>query len=124
MENTKITVGFLPSKLKDVLGCEFKRKQNVYLLSKKQEELSKKYPTSLESKVDEMAHLLYYPDYAIYDKKEKSLFLIRDYQRDGKFQKVVLHLSKKEGWNIADLVPLSYPLLEEINKIGSLTRLN
>lgn len=124
MKNNKITVGFLSSKLKDVLGGDFKRKQNVYLLENEQEELSKRYPSSFEAKVEEITHLLYYPDYVLYAKKEKSLFLIRDYQRDGKFQKVVLRVANKGEWDIAELTSLSPTLLEHINSLGTLTRLN
>jgi hypothetical protein len=124
MKNNKITVGFLSSKLKDVLGGDFKRKQNVYLLENEQEELSKRYPSSFEAKVEEITHLLYYPDYVLYAKKEKSLFLIRDYQRDGKFQKVVLRVVNKGEWDIAELTSLSPTLLEHINSLGTLTRLN
>lgn len=124
MKNNKITVGFLSSKLKDVLGGDFKRKQNVYLLENEQEELSKRYPSSFEAKVEEITHLLYYPDYVLYAKKEKSLFLIRDYQRDGKFQKVVLRVVNKGEWDIAELTSLSPTLLEHINCLGTLTRLN
>ena len=122
--SNKITVGFLSSKLKDVLGSDFKQKQNVYLLVTQQEELSRKYPSSYKAKVEEISHLLYNPDYVLYAKKEKSLYLIRDYQKEGKFQKVVLSLTNFGEWDIKELAPLTLPILEKINNLGQLRRLN
>jgi hypothetical protein len=122
--SNKITVGFLSSKLKDVLGSDFKRKQNVYLLVTQQEELSRKYPSSYKAKVEEISHLLYNPDYVLYAKKEKSLYLIRDYQKEGKFQKVVLSLTNFGEWDIKELTSLTLPILEKINTLGQLRRLN
>ena len=122
--SNKITVGFLSSKLKDVLGSDFKQKQNVYLLVTQQEELSRKYPSSYKAKVEEISHLLYNPDYVLYAKKEKSLYLIRDYQKEGKFQKVVLSLTNFGEWDIKELTSLTLPILEKINNLGQLRRLN
>lgn len=122
--SNKITVGFLSSKLKDVLGSDFKQKQNVYLLVTQQEELSRKYQSSYKAKVEEISHLLYNPDYVLYAKKEKSLYLIRDYQKEGKFQKVVLSLTNFGEWDIKELTSLTLPILEKINTLGQLRRLN
>lgn len=92
MEETSLKIGRVNRKIEKAVGHEFGKDVAVYLSNGALDELASKWPDVYLGRIEEMGRIISSPDYASYCAKRKTLFLIKEYLRNGEFRKVVMEI--------------------------------
>jgi hypothetical protein len=82
---------------KSALGKIFGEEVWIYLLAEDLDKMASKWPTIYLSRISEASKIIKTPDYAAYLEKENTLYFIKEYLKDGDFQKVALSVKKDKA---------------------------
>jgi hypothetical protein len=85
--------------------------------------MAAKWPSVYLARLEEASKIIKTPDYASYVPEKKTLFLIKEYLRDGEFTKVALEIEKDKDWHLKLIYVLNALKAHEIDQAGGIKRI-
>jgi hypothetical protein len=122
MDKEPVKLGRINRAVEKALNEDFGEEVWIYLLAEDLDKMASKWPTIYLSRISEAAKIIKSPDYAGYVEKKQTLYFIKEYLKDGRFQKVALSLVKEGQWHLKELFALNEEKSEEIAREGYLAR--
>lgn len=117
MENEPIKIGRVSRSIEKAVEVSFQGSCFVYLGEEKLDALAKSFPSSYLRRVEGMSEIIKKPSFAAYDKNGNTLFIIKEYVKDGVFSLLGMSLSQSEnGWEAGDLFKVNEEKALEIDK--------
>jgi hypothetical protein len=122
MDNEPVRLGRLNRAIEKAVESDLGPDVAVYVQNAELDSFASKWPEAYLTKLNEAGKILKDPDYAAYSPKKKTLFLIKEYLKDGEFRKVVLELEKENAWDLKLIYALTSEKAQEINSDSPLRR--
>ena len=92
------------------------------MTAKDVDEMAAKWPSIYLSRLSEASRIIKRPDYASYCASKKTLFLIKEYLKEGEFTKVALEIENDGQWHLKLIYALSALKAKELNAEGPIER--
>jgi hypothetical protein len=124
MEEEPLKLGRLSAHLEKTVGHDFGTNIFVFVSAEKLDEMAQKWPDSYLGKVEEISRIIRHPDYVAYAEKEATLFLIKEYIKDGLFRKVVVDIKAGNRLLYGDTKILTDALSTEISSKSLIKKIN
>ena len=122
METESLKIGRVSRKVEKAVGHEFGTDVSVYIPGEELDELARKWPDNYLGRVEEMGRIIAAPDYASYSAKRKTLFLIKEYLRNGEFRKVALEIMDEGKLSLHLIYALSGLKTKEIDSDSKISK--
>jgi hypothetical protein len=124
MDNEPVKLGRINHAIEKAVAEDLGPDVAVYVQIAELDCFAAQWPQAYLTRLNEAGKILKDPDYAAYSPKKKTLFLIKEYLKDGEFRKVVLELARENAWDLKLIYALTSEKAHEINADCSLHRVN
>jgi hypothetical protein len=124
MDQEPVKLGRINRAVEKALKEDFGEEVWIYLLAEDLDKMASKWPTIYLSRISEASKIIKTPDYAAYLEKEDTLYFIKEYLKDGHFQKVALSVKKEGQWHLKELFTLKDDESVRLAQEGILARVN
>lgn len=116
MDKEPIKLGRVNAATEKALGFSLGEKTSVFLFEEGLRSFAERYPDEYLKVLHEASHVLSRPDFASYDGGAKTLYLTRDYYKNGTFRKMCLSIKCVQPFEALSFSPLTSDYLEKIAK--------
>lgn len=96
MKEEKVVLGRVSKGIQKVLGVSWKNSNIVYMQSSVADDIARRYEDAYLKVISEISSITKKPNFVIYDKDKKTLYLLKCYLSKGKIRTISICL-KKEG---------------------------
>lgn len=124
MEEINLKIGRINRRIEKTIGHDFGPDVAVYLSNASLDELAAKWPSTYLGRIEEMGRILISPDYASYSAERKTLFLIKEYLRNGHFCKVVMEIEEQDTLSMKHLSNLTEDVRLKIDRESLIKRVD
>jgi hypothetical protein len=124
MDQEPVKLGRINRAVEKALKEDFGEEVWIYLLAEDLDKMASKWPSVYLSRISEASKIIKSPDYAAYLPKENTLYFIKEYLRDGHFQKVALAVKKEGQWHLKELYALKEEESKRLAQEGFLARVS
>jgi hypothetical protein len=123
MENEAVKLGRINRAVEKALGVDLGNDVWIYMDEEDLDKMVAKWPSAYLARLEEASKIIKTPDYAAYSPSKKTLFLIKEYLRDGEFSKVALEIEKDKDWHLKLIYVLNALRTQEIDHDGGIKRI-
>jgi hypothetical protein len=123
MENESVKLGRINRAVEKALGVDLGENVWIYMDEGDLDKMAAKWPSVYLARLEEASKIIKTPDYASYVPEKKTLFLIKEYLRDGEFTKVALEIEKDKDWHLKLIYVLNALKAHEIDQAGGIKRI-
>lgn len=81
--------------------------ETVYILRKDLDSFARRFPSTYLAKISECKNILHSPMYGAYQKKEKRLYLLKEYIKDSLFHKAGIEIDLRRQPHMVDIFLLT-----------------
>jgi hypothetical protein len=124
MEHESVKLGRINRAIEKALGVDLGENVWIYMEQDDLDQMASKWPSVYLSRLEEASKIIKTPDYASYAPKKKTLFLIKEYLREGEFTKVALEIEQDREWHLKLIYVLSALKTREIDEEGGIKRID
>jgi hypothetical protein len=122
MDNENVKLGRINRAVEKALEQDFGDDVWIYMAAKDVDAMAAKWPSVYLSRLSEAARIIKHPDYASYAPKKKTLYLIKEYFKEGEFSKVALEITNEAGWYLKIIYALNPLKIKEIDEEAPIKR--
>ncbi|MFA6620613.1 MAG: hypothetical protein WCS90_05755 [Bacilli bacterium] len=123
MDKESVKLGRINRAVEKALGVDLGEDIWISMDAADLDKMAAKWPNVYLSRLEEASKIIKTPDYAAYSAAKKTLFLIKEYLRNGEFSKVVLEIEKDKGWHLKVISVLNALKTQEIDQDGGIKRI-
>lgn len=123
MNHEPVRLGRLSRAIENALGVPFEGDVFVYILAADVDEMAKEWPQVYLKRLEEASMIIRHCDYASYLKEKETLYLIREYLKDGIFTKVALELVHAGQWHLKGIFALNNEKTKELYFAAGIERI-
>jgi hypothetical protein len=124
MEHESVKLGRINRAIEKALGVDLGENVWIYMDQADLDKMASKWPSVYLARLEEASKIIKTPDYASYAPKKKTLFLIKEYLREGEFTKVALEIEQDKEWHLKLIYVLSALKAHEIDQEGGIKRID
>ena len=122
MDKEPVKLGRINRAVEKAIGKDLGGDVWIYMTAKDVDEMAAKWPSIYLSRLSEASRIIKRPDYASYCASKKTLFLIKEYLKEGEFTKVALEIENEGQWHLKLIYALSALKAKELNAEGPIER--
>jgi len=123
MDSESVKLGRINRAVEKALGVDLGANVWIYMDEADLDKMAVKWPNVYLARLEEASRIIKTPDYAAYSATKKTLFLIKEYLRDGEFSKVALEIEKDKDWHLKVIYVLNALKTQEIDQDGGIRRI-
>jgi hypothetical protein len=124
MDQEPVKLGRIARAVEKSLGVDFGEDVWIYILAEDLDKMAAKWPSIYLARISEASRIIKKSDYVAYEEKSKTLYMIKEYFRDGEFTKVVLEVVNDGQWHLKAMYALNALKLKEIDQAAPTKRLS
>jgi hypothetical protein len=122
MDNEPVKLGRINRAVEKAIGVDLGEDVWIYMKAADVDEMAEKWPSAYLARLSEASRIIKKPDYAAYQQEKKTLFLIKEYLKEGEFTKVALEIEHEGQWHLKLIYALNALKAKEINTTSPLKR--
>lgn len=114
MEEEPVRLGRISRTIEKTLDKDFGDEIWIFILSRDLDSLANRWPKNYIARIEEAGRIIKKPDYVAYLEEGKTLYLIKEYFKEGVFKKVLLEIVFERQWHLKGIRLLEETMLKEI----------